>query len=135
MSDQKFFIAWRIWRIFLVGLAFAVGLFVYKVNQPVHAQLAGGGGFQYKKITTDVCTVVQPTSAQLNAIIVSSPGSTWTIQIFDNASACSGTAIFGATAVAVPAAATKLEFNIQAINGIAVLTAGTTPGELTVTYR
>jgi len=130
MSDNK---RAGLLAIFLLGVA--VILSGINTLPAVHAQLAGGGGFQYKKITTDVCTVVQPTSAQLNAIIVSSPGSTWTIQIFDNASACSGTAIFGATAVAVPAAATKLEFNIQAINGIAVLTAGTTPGELTVTYR
>jgi hypothetical protein len=130
MSDNK---GVGLLAIFLLGVA----VILSGINTPpaVHAQLAGGGGFQYKKITTNVCTVVQPTSAQLNAFIVSSPGSAWTIQIFDNASACSGTAIFGATAVAVPAAATKLEFNIQAINGIAVLTAGTTPGELTVTYR
>jgi hypothetical protein len=57
------------------------------------------------------------------------------MQIFDNASACSGTAIFGATAVTVPAVATSLQFDVQANNGICVLTAGTTPGELTVAYR
>jgi len=121
--------------VFALLFIFAALLLTYTAERPVHAQLAGGGGFQYKKITTNVCTIVNPSSVQLNAVIVSSPGSAWTIQIFDNASACSGTAIFGATAVTVPAAATKVEFNVQATNGLAVLTAGTTPGEITVTFR
>ena len=118
---------------FALVAAYCLGAFVHQ--QPVHAQLAAASGFQYTKITTNVCTTVKATTAQLHAILVSGAGSSWTIQVFDNASACSGTAIFGATAVTVPTAGTSIPFEIQANNGISILTAGTTPGELTVSWR
>lgn len=123
------------WSLLLDVLILLVLVFMVWQAEPVHAQLGGSVGFLYKKITTNVCTQVIGSTGQLHEIFVSGPGTSWTLQVFDNASACSGTAIIGATAVTVPSAGTVWQFDIQANSGIAVLTAGTTPGEITVAYR
>ena len=76
----------------------------------------------------------------LYGIVVSSPGTSWTLQAFDSVDATTptnggGRAIFGSTAVTVPAALTVLNFGSTGANfsqGLIILTAGTTAGELTV---
>jgi len=90
--------------------------------------------FSYSKITTNASTQIKSSTGTLGKLIVSGPGSAWTIQVFDNTS-CAAPAIFGATAVTVPAASTSLDFNLDFSTGLCVLTAGTTPGEITVTWR
>lgn len=118
----------------LILLVLVVDMAWYPPSQ-VHAQLAASAGFTYSKITTNVCTIVSTGSTQFDGFVVSSAGTAWTIQVFDNATACTGTAIIGATALTVPAAFTKFQIDAQTKNGIAILTAGTTPGELTILYR
>lgn len=125
----------RITSILTILFVLLACFFFYQDSRPIHAQLGGNAGFQYRKITTNVCTQIIGSTGQLHEVFVSSPGTTWTIQVFDNAAACSGTAIIGATAITVPAAGTVWQFDIQANSGIAVLTAGTTPGEITVAFR
>jgi hypothetical protein len=90
--------------------------------------------FNYAKITTNASTQVKTGAGTLQSIIVSSPGSAWTIQVFDNSS-CAAPAIFGATAVTVPAAGSVINFNVDFNTGLCVTTAGTTPGEVTITSR
>jgi hypothetical protein len=90
--------------------------------------------FAYTKITSNTTTQVKTGAGTLQSIIVSSPGSAWTIQVFDNTS-CAAPAIFGATAVTVPAAWTVINFNTDFNTGLCMTTAGTTAGELTATYR
>ena len=87
----------------------------------------------YTKITSSTTTVVKTTPGLLRKVIVSGPGTTWTIQIFDN-TAGSGTAIFGATAVTIPAAGTILTFDVNFNIGLTVVTSGTA-GEITVTWE
>lgn len=90
--------------------------------------------FSYTEVTSNASTQVKTGAGTLQSIIVSGPGSAWTIQVFDNTS-CAAPAIFGATAVTVPVAGTVINFNADFNTGLCVKTAGTTPGEITITSR
>ncbi len=87
----------------------------------------------YTKITSSTTTIIKRTPGVLRKLIVSGPGTSWTVQIFDN-TAGSGTAIFGATAVTIPAAGTILAFDVNFNTGLTVLTSGTA-GEITITWE
>jgi hypothetical protein len=89
----------------------------------------------YTKITSNGTTAIKAGAGILRSLFVSAAGSAWTFQIFDN-TAGSGTAIVGATAVTVPAAGTAIDFKDVLFNtGLTVVTAGTTPGEITITWK
>jgi hypothetical protein len=89
----------------------------------------------YTKITTNATTVIKSGAGILRSLFVSAPGTSWTFQIVDN-TVGSGTAIVGATAVTVPAAGTTIDFKDVLFNtGLTVVTAGTTPGEITITWK
>src|ERR1700730_10992417 len=89
----------------------------------------------YTTITSNTTTVIKTGAGILRSLFVSSAGSACTFQFFDN-TAGSGTAIVGATAVTVPAAGTTIDFKDVLFNtGLTVVTAGTTPGEITVTWK
>lgn len=92
----------------------------------------------FTEITSKTTTVIKQGNGMIDAILVSSPGTTWTIQVFDSNDATTptnGRAIFGATAVTVPAAGTMISFGRYGAHftqGCIIVTAGTTAGELTV---
>jgi len=88
---------------------------------------------QYSKITTSGTTVLKKSNGSLGRLIVSGPGTTWTIQIFDS-DGVSGTPIFGGTAVTVPAAGTVIVFDLNFNQGLTVVTAGGAAGEITITW-
>lgn len=88
----------------------------------------------YKEINSNATTQVRVGAGFLETIVVNNAGSAWTVQIFDN-TACSGTAIAGATAFTVPTAGSTLRYNATFNAGLCILTAGTTPGSLTISYR
>jgi len=88
----------------------------------------------YKEINSNASTQVRTGIGFLENIVVNNAGSAWTMQVFDN-SACSGTAIAGATAFTIPAAGSNLRYDVNFNTGLCILTAGTTPGSVTVSFR
>lgn len=88
----------------------------------------------YREINTNASTQVRTGLGFLESIVVNNAGSAWTMQVFDN-SACSGTAIAGATAFTVPTAGSSLRYDTTFNTGLCILTAGTTPGSITVSFR
>jgi len=100
---------------------------------PINAQFATLNGFRYANISTSASTIVAQGPVTLHTITVNNAGSSWTMQIFDNATACSGTTIAGASAVTVVAGV--YVYDLQTTSGLCIKTASGTPGDLTVTYR
>jgi hypothetical protein len=89
----------------------------------------------FKEIASNASTQVRTGIGFLENIVVNAPGTTWTMQIFDN-TACSGTAIAGATAFTVPAAGSNLRYDTAFTSGLCILTAGGAPaGSITVSFR
>ena len=92
-------------------------------------------------ISSKTTTTIKQGVGVIEGILVSGPGTSWTIQVFDSNDATTpsnGRAIFGATAVTVPAAASFINFGPRGTNfsqGLQIVTAGTTAGELTVFWR
>lgn len=96
----------------------------------------------FTEITSKTTTVIKFGAGVLESILVSGAGASWTIQVFDANDATTptnGRAIFGATAVTVPAAGTSIVFGevtgCHFSQGLIIVTAGTTAGELTVFWH
>lgn len=73
----------------------------------------------------------------INQIIVTAPGSSWTVQLADGpvGASSNATILLGATAMTVPAVGTLLLPKPMFFsNGIQVITAGTTAGEMDVDW-
>ena len=89
----------------------------------------------YKEIAATGTTVLKTGPGYLQGVTVNNPGTgPGTIQIFDNGAA-SGTAIAGATAFALPAAGSFLDYDCGFTNGLTVVVGGTfTNGTITVEY-
>jgi hypothetical protein len=77
-------------------------------------------------------------SGYIRSIMVISPGTTWTLQLADGPVGNTNTApiVYGATALAIPATIGNnlLTQPIFFSNGIQVITAGTTAGEMDVDW-
>lgn len=87
--------------------------------------------FTYSNITTNTTTQVKSVAGFLHSLTINTSGTTDTATIFDNTS-CAGTKIGTVNSAAVPV---TLFFDVQFSTGLCVLTAGTTPGDLTVSWR
>jgi hypothetical protein len=87
----------------------------------------------YKEINSNATTVLKVGVGPLQSITVNNAGSAWTVQVFDNTSA-NAPAIAGSTAFTVPAAGSNLRYNAHFNTGLTIVTSGTTPGSLTVTF-
>jgi len=88
----------------------------------------------YREINSNTSTQLRTGEGILDRVVVNNAGSAWTLQIFDSL-ACNSTAIAGATAFTIPVAGSVLSYNVQFNTGLCLLTAGTTPGSLTVSFR
>lgn len=88
----------------------------------------------YREINSNASTQVRTGIGFLENIVVNNAGTSWTMQVFDNTS-CAGTAIAGATAFTIPAAGSNLRYDVAFSTGLCILTAGTTPGSVTVSFR
>lgn len=82
-------------------------------------------------IKTNATTVVKASPGTLFSIVINNPGSGWTVQIFDNTSA-TGTLI--GTATSLSALSGPLNYNLTTTTGLTIVTAGTTPGDITVVW-
>lgn len=88
----------------------------------------------FREINSNATTQLRTGVGFLDRVVVNNAGTSWTLQIFDNTS-CAAPAIAGATAFTVPVAGSTLLYNVNFNSGLCLLTAGTTPGSITVSYR
>lgn len=94
-------------------------------NTPLGAQVSAA-------ITTNATTAINTGSAAtLAGVIASSAGSAWTVQFYNGNPGSGGVAL--TPALAVVAGVTPLVY-LRAPKGLYAVTAGTTPGSLTVAY-
>jgi hypothetical protein len=120
-----------------VSLTFPTGNFAttnatvyYEFDQP---STPAAFTYLYREINSNATTQLRTGAGVLNRIVINAPGSAWTLQVFDNTT-CTGTAIAGATAFTITGTG-DLSYNVQFNTGLCLLTAGTTPGSMTVSYR
>ena len=86
---------------------------------------------QYIEIASSATFYLKGSPGYLQGITVNNPGTSWTLQIFDGK--VSDTAIAGATAFAIPAAGTYLDYDCNFSKGLTIVTSGTA-GSITVEY-
>jgi hypothetical protein len=94
-------------------------------------QVGAAPTFQYKNITTNGSTQVKTGFGYLHNVVINGVGTGETLTLFDNTS-CAGTKIGTITAVA---GAAVYPFDSQFTFGLCVTTAGTTPGDYTITFQ
>lgn len=87
--------------------------------------------FLYNHISTNTTTVVKSGPGLLHWVTINTPGSVETITIYDN-TAASGTLISTHTA---PLQGAVYEYDIAFTTGLTIVTAGTTAGDYTISYR
>lgn len=87
--------------------------------------------FFYNNIKSNTTTVVKSGSGLLHWVTINTPGTAETITIYDNIAA-SGTLISTHTA---PVQGAIYEYDIAFQNGLTVVTAGTTAGDYTISFR
>lgn len=87
--------------------------------------------YQYNNITTNTNTQVKTGSGYLHTLVINTVGTGETLTLFDNTS-CAGTKIATITAVA---GVGVYPFDSQFTFGLCVTTAGTTPGDYTITFQ
>lgn len=90
------------------------------------------------KITTSTTTQIKAAGlpGKLLGIFISAPGTTWTIQVNDGPNPAGAVVpMLGATPFTIPAVATSFpSFPMDFSNGLQVVTAGATPGEIEVVW-
>ena len=88
-------------------------------------------------IANKATTQIKTGSGTLQAILISNAGTAWTLQINDGPNSTNGfTAMVGSTAFTVPAVGTNLiPVPLTFTNGLQVVTAGTTAGEMTFVWQ
>jgi len=84
----------------------------------------------YANITTNASTQVKARAGFLHSLVINAPGSAETLTLFDNTS-CAGTKIGTVTVVA----GQPLAYDVQFSFGLCITSAGTTPGDYTVSYQ
>jgi hypothetical protein len=85
--------------------------------------------YNYSNINTNTTTTVKSGAGILHSITVNGTGAGETVTVYDNTSG-SGTKI----ATITPAAGSTLIFDCKFSTGLTVVTAGTTPADLTINY-
>jgi len=128
------------WSLTVDILILLVLLLTLYPTKSVQAQLAASSGFSYTNITTATNTQIKPANGTFHTLVINSPGATANaITIFD---ASTGNCTGGTTIATIPTAdlpaamvPTTVAFDLQFTNGLCVTTAGTTPPNITVTYR
>lgn len=83
----------------------------------------------YAHINSTATQVVHSEPGDLLAVVVNSPGTTWAVTLWDNASAASGQAI----AVIAAVAGGNYVYNTELVNGLTVSSTGTA-GDITIVY-
>jgi hypothetical protein len=87
-------------------------------------------GFKYTNITTNTTTTVKSGAGVLHSVSVNTKGATETAQMYDN-TAGSGTKI---GLIDVTLTQDTLIYDLQFQTGLTIVTAGTTPADITVAW-
>lgn len=98
----------------------------------VQLRAATTGGYSYSNITTNATTTVKSGAGTLHSIVVNTSGATDTITVYDSTTG-SGTKIGTINSAATPGA--TLIYDVAFATGLTLVTAGTTPPDITVTYK
>ena len=89
-------------------------------------------GYSYQNITTNTTTTVKSGAGILQRLVVNTPGSAdATTTVYDNTTG-SGTKIATVNHGFYPV---TLEFDVRFATGLTLVTAGSTPGNITVIYE
>lgn len=89
------------------------------------------GAYDFARISTNATTVVKSGYGTLRAITINTSGATATATVYNN-TAGSGTIIAVINSAANPQ---TLVYDIAFTTGLTIVTAGTTPGDLTISYK
>jgi hypothetical protein len=84
----------------------------------------------YRHISANGTTTVKTGAGILHAVTVNGAGTGWTVTVYDN-TAGSGAVL----AVITPAAGSTLVYDVRFATGCTLVTAGTTAGDITVSYQ
>lgn len=82
-------------------------------------------------IKTNATTPVKSGGGTLLSVVVNNPGSGWTLTIYDS---LTGTGTLIGTTTALSALTSALIYNITTSIGLTIVSAGTTPGDVTVVW-
>jgi len=117
----------------LIMLMLAVAWLTSTPTRSVHAQLAGGSGFQWVNITTGTNTVVKGGPGMFYGIVVNGGTLTGNITIVDTAaSGCTGGTAFAV--IGEPQTIGQMiTYNAQMVKGICITTAAA--ANVTAMYR
>jgi hypothetical protein len=85
-----------------------------------------GYAYGYTHITSNATTNIKTGNGILNSIVVNNPGATWTITVNDGASVIA--------VIAAAAAQSTMLYECAFNTSLSVVTSGTTPGDITVTW-
>jgi hypothetical protein len=83
--------------------------------------------YSYTHITTNTTTNIKTQSGILNTITINNPGTAWVLTVNDGASVIA--------VITAAAAQSTLVFECSFITGLSIVTTGTTPGDVTVTWQ
>lgn len=86
--------------------------------------------YTYFHIASNATFNVKTSAGKLHVVAVNNPGASWVINIYDNASG-SGTVI----GIENPFTTGTIEYDVQFVNGLTIITSGTTPGDITVAFK
>lgn len=89
---------------------------------------------QYKEITAAGTYVLKLGTGYLQGVTVNLPGTTPTLQIFDNTSAAAPAIAGGGAAFALPAAGSFLDYDCHFSNGLTIVIGGTGTMSYTVEF-
>lgn len=89
---------------------------------------------QYKEITAAGTYILKYSAGYLQGITVNLPGTTPTLQIWDNVSAAAPAIAGGGAAFAIPAAGSFLDYDCHFSNGLTIVIGGTSTMSYTVEY-
>lgn len=85
--------------------------------------------FSYTHVATNTTTNIKTGAGILNTIAVNNPGGTWTITVND------GGNTIAVIAPSASASSNTLVYECSFNTGLSIVTAGTTPGDITVTWQ
>lgn len=88
--------------------------------------------YTYTNINTNTTTAIKSGAGSLAYLTVNNPGSTWTITVYDNTT---GTGTKIATITAINGLINTNTYKVKFNTGLTVVTAGTTAGDITVSWR
>jgi hypothetical protein len=87
--------------------------------------------YTFSEFTTNATTTLKTGAGFLHAIVPGKGGSAWVIDCWNN-TAASGAKILSMT---IPAVVVSVAYDVAFTIGLTCTTSGTTPGDLTVSYR